>query len=248
MTYPCGIIRDLLPLYIDDVCNEESKNAVELHLVECEKCRQYYESMKVIDGFVEKQNNELEDVKMVNSLKNIKLKINRKNRNIIICSIIVILVFLIGFQLLYSMPIKEIDIEDINVSAIVYSVNELPQELIMDEDYVKISRGEADTSNAYKIEIPAMPNAEISITEDVMKNNEFVTVVSWNSPYFIREIKWGKSPEESGDTLYVKSFKTTVLNNKTPINLQTTQSLEFKEINKIVFVDDNGAETILWSK
>lgn len=27
MTYPCGIIRDLLPLYIDDVCNEESKQA-----------------------------------------------------------------------------------------------------------------------------------------------------------------------------------------------------------------------------
>lgn len=28
MTYPYGIIRDLLPLYIDEVCNEDSKQAV----------------------------------------------------------------------------------------------------------------------------------------------------------------------------------------------------------------------------
>ena len=45
MPYPCGIIRDLLPLYIDDICYEESKQAVENHLSECEKCRNYYESM-----------------------------------------------------------------------------------------------------------------------------------------------------------------------------------------------------------
>ena len=56
MTYPCGIIRDLLPLYIDDVCNEESKQAVENHLSECEKCRNYYNSMKSTEGFVAKEN------------------------------------------------------------------------------------------------------------------------------------------------------------------------------------------------
>ena len=67
MTYPCGIIRDLLPLYLDNVCNEESKQAVENHLSECEKCRSYYETMKSTDGFVEKQNDNSEDMKMANS-------------------------------------------------------------------------------------------------------------------------------------------------------------------------------------
>lgn len=34
----CGIIKDLLPLYVDDVCSEESKEAVAVHLSECESC------------------------------------------------------------------------------------------------------------------------------------------------------------------------------------------------------------------
>ena len=32
MKYPCDLIRDLLPLYQDGVCSEESRAAVEEHL------------------------------------------------------------------------------------------------------------------------------------------------------------------------------------------------------------------------
>ena len=46
MKYACKIIQDLLPLYIDDVCSEESKNAVEEHLTECAGCRAVYAAMK----------------------------------------------------------------------------------------------------------------------------------------------------------------------------------------------------------
>ena len=35
----CNIIRDLIPLYIDDCCSEESKEAVKAHLEGCEKCK-----------------------------------------------------------------------------------------------------------------------------------------------------------------------------------------------------------------
>ena len=35
----CEIIRDLLPLYHDGVCSNESRQMVEEHLSECEKCR-----------------------------------------------------------------------------------------------------------------------------------------------------------------------------------------------------------------
>jgi len=35
----CDIIADLLPLYYDDVCSESSRNLVDEHLRECEKCR-----------------------------------------------------------------------------------------------------------------------------------------------------------------------------------------------------------------
>lgn len=39
MKYECAMITDLLPLYADGVCSEESKKAVEAHLLECEGCR-----------------------------------------------------------------------------------------------------------------------------------------------------------------------------------------------------------------
>ena len=35
----CDVILDLLPLYIDGCCSEESSRLVEAHLAVCEKCR-----------------------------------------------------------------------------------------------------------------------------------------------------------------------------------------------------------------
>jgi len=34
----CKVIEDLLPLYIDEVCSDESKRLVEEHLEECDAC------------------------------------------------------------------------------------------------------------------------------------------------------------------------------------------------------------------
>lgn len=38
MKISCEIIQDLLPLYCDGVCSQDSKQAVETHLQDCEKC------------------------------------------------------------------------------------------------------------------------------------------------------------------------------------------------------------------
>lgn len=43
---PCNVNKDLLPLYIDDVCSEESKDIVEEHLAACEECQNYYEALR----------------------------------------------------------------------------------------------------------------------------------------------------------------------------------------------------------
>lgn len=37
--YSCNVVQDLLPLYLDDVCSEDSKKIVEEHLEECSTCR-----------------------------------------------------------------------------------------------------------------------------------------------------------------------------------------------------------------
>lgn len=38
MKYNCNVIRDLLPLYADDACSEESRAVVDEHLQECADC------------------------------------------------------------------------------------------------------------------------------------------------------------------------------------------------------------------
>ncbi len=41
----CDIIKDLLPLYEDNICSEKSKDLIEEHLIECEDCREYLDSL-----------------------------------------------------------------------------------------------------------------------------------------------------------------------------------------------------------
>ena len=47
MSAPCKIIRDLLPLYCDGVCSEESRKLVEEHLQSCEACKKDQQIMSV---------------------------------------------------------------------------------------------------------------------------------------------------------------------------------------------------------
>ena len=42
----CNIIRDILPLYLDDVVSDETKQMVEEHLQSCASCRAEASSMK----------------------------------------------------------------------------------------------------------------------------------------------------------------------------------------------------------
>ena len=46
MKTDCNIIRDLLPLYVDDVCSQESKKLVEEHLQECPACLEEMVNMR----------------------------------------------------------------------------------------------------------------------------------------------------------------------------------------------------------
>lgn len=46
MNHQCELVKDLMPLYVDEVCSEDSKNIVKEHLAECEACRHLYEKMQ----------------------------------------------------------------------------------------------------------------------------------------------------------------------------------------------------------
>ena len=42
----CNIVRDLMPLVLDRVASDESREAVETHIISCEECRRQYDAMK----------------------------------------------------------------------------------------------------------------------------------------------------------------------------------------------------------
>lgn len=42
----CDIVKDLIPSYLDGICSEESKKAVEAHLAKCQKCRTHLDALK----------------------------------------------------------------------------------------------------------------------------------------------------------------------------------------------------------
>lgn len=59
MEKTCEIIKDLLPLYIDGVCSEDSKNAVEEHIKTCEDCKRELEDYRGEITAVERQEEEV---------------------------------------------------------------------------------------------------------------------------------------------------------------------------------------------
>ena len=245
MTYPCGIIRDLLPLYIDDVCNEESKQAVQNHLSECEECRSYYEAMKSTEGFEDKRSDNSEDSKMASSLKNVKNTINKKIRNIVLCAVAAVLVVIFGFNLLFNVAIKNVSLEDITVFANVYSLAELienPASEVPVSESVTIFSDENDNSEKIQVKIPEL--GTITLTEDTIEKCQSATVISVGSEYFLRTIE----SEVKDNTIYITACKTTLLNNKALDYQKQIYSFELQEINRIVFVNRNGAETVLWSR
>ncbi len=45
MKLSCAVIKDLLPLYKDELCSSESKKLVEEHIAGCESCQKVFEFM-----------------------------------------------------------------------------------------------------------------------------------------------------------------------------------------------------------
>lgn len=107
MKISCEIIKDLLPLYHDNVCSNESRTIVEKHLLQCDTCKKYLDSMNgdLPQTYAEKSAEKAKS----DILKGIKKKLFRKNVMISAISVIcAIAVLLGGFSLIfhYQMPIS----------------------------------------------------------------------------------------------------------------------------------------------
>lgn len=58
---PCGIVKDLLPSYTDELLSEDVKNAVEEHLKGCENCKKALAEYKQTQLYNMESNNAKEE-------------------------------------------------------------------------------------------------------------------------------------------------------------------------------------------
>lgn len=62
----CEIIRDLIPLYLDKVCSEDSRKLVEEHLAECSECRKYMKELETeLEAVKQKKEEDLDEKQVV---------------------------------------------------------------------------------------------------------------------------------------------------------------------------------------
>ena len=97
----CEIVRDLLPLYVDDVLSADSKNLVEEHIASCAECKAYYEMLQEPSASLPQRGN----TEGKEALQKIKKKINRK-RITAICLTAVLAAAIVG-GLYYGIMLNE---------------------------------------------------------------------------------------------------------------------------------------------
>ena len=118
MKYSCDIIKDLLPLYIDGACSDESARAVKEHLEECDGCKEACRAMKE-NTVPEIYDNK--DKKKSESLKRVYDILHRKTTKKIIAAVCVsvagalaVLFFVNSFMFTYPLldAINNVSVED----------------------------------------------------------------------------------------------------------------------------------------
>ena len=107
MSKNCDIIKDLLPLYADDVCSEESRKAVEEHINSCPDCKAELEKLRK-NVTVSPQN----DAKV---LKRIKRRLRIEKLVVGIISAIVLLAGILGTLGYLINTDKSMDVEKYNI-------------------------------------------------------------------------------------------------------------------------------------
>jgi len=95
MKISCGIIKDLLPLYLDSVCSNESKAAIDEHLEVCNNCKTELQFMQQSLPFSNTEQN-LNEAEAIKNLSKVwKKGMNKSMRKGIFITLIVIVALVV---------------------------------------------------------------------------------------------------------------------------------------------------------
>ncbi len=118
----CNIIRDILPLYLDDVVSDETKEMVEEHLQSCVSCREEVSSMKKDIILPASKSQRFAEARVIKKLKN---KIFRKKVIISLVTAAAVLAAGVGVYALLVLPESVIPYEESGVSVSSVSLEDL---------------------------------------------------------------------------------------------------------------------------
>lgn len=131
MRNECNIIRDILPLYIDEIVSEDTISFVEEHLEKCAACRAELENMKAPNALEKAVSDTRADDEK--PLKAFAKKWNRKKRIVVTAfAAILLIVVLLG-----SCFVSYLKFDTANPFS---AVSGFIQITVADKDYVEIQR------------------------------------------------------------------------------------------------------------
>ena len=97
----CSLIKDLLPLYIDELCSNESTEIIKNHLEVCEECNKEYSQLKKEPILKEVNDNSSELIKGVGNM----FKKDKKKAILKTVSIFLVLITMVGVFAFLKMPL-----------------------------------------------------------------------------------------------------------------------------------------------
>jgi len=155
MNYNCGVIEDLLPLYVDGACSEESKAAIESHLVSCEECRKKLERMQsdTVVADTIKTTGEITAVKYAKKVRKhrIKVVVFTVAMSVVAAGLLTVVFLTLKDMHSYANPI----IHEVETGTYNLTSNDLEVAVADVEDYILFT-------NNKKIEVSVDPSADYS--------------------------------------------------------------------------------------
>lgn len=111
----CKVIEDLLPLYADEICSDDSRIIVEHHVAECNECREKLDTMKILFEADKTQQIELENIKPFKLLYKRYIRLG-------IITLLICLAFLIPTALFGMMIVNEETDQGYSISTLMTEV------------------------------------------------------------------------------------------------------------------------------
>lgn len=218
----CEVINDLLPLYIDDICSEESKKIVELHLKECDNCNNLYQMMKT-------------DIKLTKDtddrvIKKIKKKILIEK--IVTAVLAVVLTIAIIISCVFPLFIEKVNMNQ------VISIEQVSVEEDENGDLWLVRSGNAASASIILPEIYQTDGKKMfSFSEKKHTKSDVATPLLIKVVFYENRMdKWMQQIMDV-DSCTIKEEKSILCSKENKV-----------KYDKIVFEQEKGKEKVLWER